>query len=108
MSEKMVSGVDTKIRSRVAKIFLEKERHAYEMKKRAEASRRRVVGDAEADVAMPDVEPGAAAAMPPADTQVVGNAGSIASCICIMPRLTTIRHCTAVCLWSHNHLATCD
>ena len=70
MSEKMVKPVDEHVRLRIGRIFLEKERYAYELRKRAEAAKkagRRGDGDAE-----PETD-----SAPRADTQVVQAAGTV-------------------------------
>ena len=68
----MVKPVDEHVRLRIGRIFLEKERYAYELRKRAEAAKkagRR--NDAEAE--SPDTD----SALQRADTQVVQAAGTV-------------------------------
>ena len=67
MSEKMVKPVDDHVKARIGRIFKEKERHAYELKKKAEAAKIRRTADGDESTAEPVVE----SPCPPADTQVV-------------------------------------
>ena len=91
MSEGMIKPVDNYVKKRIQKIFLEKERYAYELKKKAEAAKRREkpsgsssdppAGSSHSPVAESSDSPGPNTAPdsmppPPPPTQVVQAAGA--------------------------------